>query len=256
VHPHLITHTMTLGEAFALAAAGVIAGLVGTAGGITSLVSYPVLLAAGLAPRAADVANLVALIGCWPGSAAASRQELKGKGRWLARWAPVAAGGAVAGSILLLTTPPGVFARVVPFLVLAGSVSLLLQPRLTRHQRRGSGPVLPAGLVAVSLYNGYFGAGSGVMALALLLITTEDSLPKANALKNMLIGAATLASVLVFATSAPVDWAAAIPLGVGMLAGSTIGPAVTRRIPPGVLRWLVALLGLALAVQLWLGPSW
>jgi len=70
--------------------------------------------------------------------------------------------------------------------------------------------------------------------------------------QNMLIGAATVASVLVFATSAPVDWAAAIPLGAGMLAGSTLGPRVTRRIPPGLLRWLVALLGPVLAVQLWL----
>jgi uncharacterized protein len=252
VHPHLIAQTTTLGDAFALAAAGVVAGLVGTAGGITSLVSYPALLATGLAPLAANVANLVALIGCWPGSAAASREELEGKGRWLLRWAPLAAGGAAAGSILLLTTPSNVFARVVPFLVLAGSVSLLVQPRLTRRHRRRAGAGLPLGLTAVSLYNGYFGAGSGVMTLALLLITADDSLPRANALKNMLIGAATLASVLVFATSAPVDWAAAIPLGVGMLAGSTLGPRVTRRIPPGLLRWLVALLGLVLAVQLWL----
>ncbi len=255
MHFHVIAHTTTLGDAFALAAAGVVAGLVGTAGGITSLVSYPALLAAGLAPMAANVTNLVALIGCWPGSAVASREELDGKGRWLARWAPLAAVGGAIGSILLLTTTPGVFARVVPFLVLAGSVSLLLQPWLTRRHRDRAGAGLPLGLTAVSLYNGYFGAGSGVMTLALLLITADDSLPRANALKNMLIGAATLASVLVFVASAPVDWPAAIPLGVGMLAGSTLGPKLTRRIRPDLMRWLVALLGLVLAVQLWLSSS-
>ncbi len=59
-----------------LVGAGAVAGLVGTAGGITSLVSYPALLLAGIAPLQANVANIVALVACWPGSALASRPEL------------------------------------------------------------------------------------------------------------------------------------------------------------------------------------
>jgi uncharacterized protein len=35
-----------------------------------------------------------------------------------------------------------------------------------------------------------------------------------------------------------------------------IGPRVTRRAPAGLLRWLIALLGVALAVELWFNPSW
>ena len=69
-----------------LVAAGVVAGLVGTAGGITSLVSYPALLLAGVAPLQANIANLVALVACWPGSAVASQPELRGRGPWLLRW--------------------------------------------------------------------------------------------------------------------------------------------------------------------------
>jgi hypothetical protein len=46
-------------EATFLAAAGALAGTVGTAGGITSLVSYPALLAAGVPALPADVANIV-----------------------------------------------------------------------------------------------------------------------------------------------------------------------------------------------------
>ena len=87
---------------------------------------------------------------------------LKGRRSWLLRWAPVAAGGGAIGATLLLSTPAGVFARVVPFLVAAGSFTLLPNPSwppVRRRQTHPGGPALPAGLVAVSLYNGYFGAG-------------------------------------------------------------------------------------------------
>ena len=253
---------MTGGGGLALlTGAGALAGLVGGAGGITSLVSYPALLAAGLAPLTANVANIVALVACWPGSALASRPELAGKGPWLRRWVPVAAVGGPAGSVLLLATPPGVFAYVVPFLVLAGSLALLAQPWLSARQQQLGGPrgarrvVLPLGLVGMSLYSGYFGAGSGVMLLALLLITTEPHLPTANALKNMLLGAATLTSAAVVATAGPVDWRPVLAMGAGLFIGSSIGPRVTRRVPPGLLRLLVALVGVGLAVELWLSAK-
>ena len=241
-----------------LVAAGALAGLVGTAGGITSLVSYPALLLAGVAPLQANVANIVALVACWPGSAVASRPELAGRGAWLRRWGVVAALGGTVGSVLLLVTPAGVFGRVVPFLVAVGSLALLLQPRIAAWQAARSGPgpgrgsalVLPCGLFVLSVYNGYFGAGSGVLLLALLLLTAEPSLTAANALKNMLVGAATITSAVLFAVFAHVDWTAVAPLAAGMFAGSLVGPRVARHLPPGLLRWLVALSGLALAVRL------
>ncbi|GAA0382098.1 UPF0721 transmembrane protein [Acrocarpospora corrugata] len=246
-----------------LAGAGLLAGVVGTAGGITSLISYPALLAVGLPALSANVANIVALVACWPGSALASQPELVGHGRWLRRWVPLSALGGAAGSLLLLSTPPGLFARVVPFLVAAGSLALLAQPWLTaRHQRHrrahpspASSAVLPLGLITMSVYNGYFGAGSGVMTLALLLITSEPHLATANALKNMVIGAGTLLSATAFAAFAPVDWTAVAPLALGMFLGSTLGPRIARRLPAPLLRWLVVLIGLGLAIQLWLNPN-
>jgi hypothetical protein len=42
----------------------VVAGVIGAAGGITSLVSYSALLAVGIAPLPANVANLVAAVAC------------------------------------------------------------------------------------------------------------------------------------------------------------------------------------------------
>ena len=239
-----------------LAAAGILAGIVGTAGGITSLISYPALLLAGVPALQANVVNIVAIVACWPGSAVASQPELAGKGLWLGRWTLVAAVGGTAGSLLLLNTSPGAFGRVVPFLVTAGSLILLLQPRITagprEDSRRGARLLLPCGVLALSAYNGYFGAGSGVMLLALMLLTVDSSMARANALKNMLIGGASIASVVMLAVFARIDWGAVAPLAAGMLAGSSVGPRLARRIPPGLLRWLVALTGIGLAVRLWI----
>jgi uncharacterized membrane protein YfcA len=238
--------------------AGAAAGLIGSAGGITSLVSYPALLGVGLPAHAANIANNVALVACWPGSALGSRPELHGKGPWLARWIWVAALGAAAGATLLLCTPSNVFVRVVPFLVAFGSLSLLFAPRLMarRHRVRSDHTVpLAVGMIPLSLYNGYFGAGSGVMTLTLLLVLVDSDLLGANALKNMIIGAGVLVSAGIFIAFGSVHWAAAVPLGLGMLAGSRVGPTVARRLPPDLLRWLIVLLGLALAVYLAVHPS-
>lgn len=244
-----------------LVGAGAVAGLVGTAGGITSLVSYPALLLAGVAPLQANIANLIALVACWPGSAATSQPELRGRGPWLLRWGIVAAAGGTAGSLLLLNTSAGVFGRVVPFLVAAGALALLFQPWLAARPAwqnstgRGKALVLPIGLLTLSVYNGYFGAGSGVLLLALLLLTTDPHLATANALKNMVVGAATITSAVLFAVLTRVDWAVVAALALGLFAGSLVGPWVARRLPPAILRWLVALTGLALAVHLWLTPA-
>jgi uncharacterized protein len=245
-------------EAALIAAAGVLSGIVGSAGGITSLISYPALLAAGIPALPANVANIVAVAACWPGSALASRPELRGTASWLRRWAWVTAAGGAIGAVLLLSTPPGVFGRIVPFLVAAGSLVLLLQPRfsaLRGDHTHTSTPVLLAGLLPVSAYSGYFGAGSGVMTLSLMLLTVDQHLARANALKNMLIGTASVTSAVIFIIFSPVDWAAVLPLSIGMFAGSMIGPRLARHIPANVLRWLVALLGIGLAVKLWIAPG-
>ena len=241
-----------------IATAGALAAIVGTAGGITSLISYPALLAVGMPAFAANVVNNVALVACWPGSALASRPELQGRGRWLGHWAWVAAAGGVAGAALLLSTPSQAFSRIVPFLVTAGSLALLAQPWISarfRSRARGSAPVLLTGLLAVTVYNGYFGAGAGVMTLSLLLVTVDDHMARANALKNMLIGASSVLSALAFIILGSVDWQAVVPLSIGMLAGAMIGPRVARRVPARLLRWLAALLGLGLAARLWMAPA-
>jgi uncharacterized membrane protein YfcA len=265
-----VTASLTLGGAALLAGAGLLAGVVGTSGGITSLVSYPALLAAGVAAQRADVTNIVALVVCWPGSALASRRELAGSGPWLRPWAGVSAGAGALGAVLLVATPASAFAGIVPWLVLAAAALLVAQPRTSQrsHQPMPMGPhprsdhlgpqpghrrLLRFGIPAIMVYNGYFGAGAGIMTLGLMLQGVDPHLPRANAYKNVLIGAATLAAAVVVSASGEVAWVAAGPLAAGLAGGSLLGPLVARRVPPGILRWLAALSGAALAAYLWTG---
>jgi uncharacterized protein len=234
-----------------------VAGVLGSAGGTASLISYPVLLAVGIPPLAANVTNAVAFVAAWPGSALGSRPELRGQGPWLRRWAPLAAAGSAAGAGLLLVTPARTFDRVVPFLLAFAALALLIQPRvsawLAGHPAGGSQLILPGGLALASVYDGYWGAGAGVMTLALLMITTDQHVARSNALKNMLLGVADVACCVVFIVCWPVDWAAVAPMAGGFLAGSMIGPSVTRHIPGNALRVIAALAGLGFAIRLWAG---
>ena len=244
-------------EFVALVAAGVLAGTVGAAGGVTSLVSYPALLAVGVPPLPANVVNLVAAVACWPGSALTSRRELAGAQGSLRRGLPIAAAGSAVGALLLLNTSPGAFTRIVPFLVAAGSLALLVQPWLRtviarNSENSGAAVWLVIGLV--SIYGGYFGAASGIMLLAALLVLHERRLPEANAIKNMLLGAGAVVAAAIFVLLGPVDWSAVVPLALGLFVGSAVGPIITRSVPWGVVRWVVGLLGLTLAITLWLRP--
>ena len=246
-------------EAALLWGAGVLAGTVGSAGAITSLISFPALLAVGLAPLPANVTQAVAVVASWPGSALGSRWELRGKASFLRRWALLIAVGAATGVALLLCAPAQVFEYVVPYLLVLASCAMLFQPRVTAwHRRRfpnGGRFLLPCGLFAVSLYNGYFGAGAGVITLVLLLVTVDQHLARANALKNMLLGVTDLVAAVGFAVFGPVDWTAAAPLALGLLVGSRVGPSLTRLVPGNVLRAVVALAGIGLAIRLWVAPT-
>lgn len=73
--------------------------------GLASLVSYPVLLAVGIPPVAANMTNTVALLSSAAGAAAGSRRELRGQGRRNLRHGAIAVAGGTAGAVLLLSTP-------------------------------------------------------------------------------------------------------------------------------------------------------
>jgi uncharacterized membrane protein YfcA len=245
-----------VGTFLLLVAGGLGAGLSGTMAGLASLFSYPALLAAGLPAVAANVTNTVALTVTSVGAAAGSRPELTGQWPTVRRFAALTALGGALGAGLLLITPPGAFEKVVPVLIGGAGAVLLFQPQLRAAVLRKAGedhrggPVVLAGILAVAVYGGYFGAAAGVLLLALLLVALPVSMLQGNAIKNVLLGVSNAIAAICFALFAPVDWWAVLPLAAGALLGARLGPVVARHLPPTALRIGIAMAGLGLAVVL------
>jgi uncharacterized membrane protein YfcA len=241
-----------------LVLAGIGAGLTGSIAGLASLISYPALLATGLAPVTANITNTVALLLTSVGSVSASRPELRGQGRRLLPLAVAAVLGGVAGAALLLLTPRGAFERIVPFLIAGASAAILVQrpPRklaaegAAHHPDRRDPHWLPLGTFAIGIYGGYFGAAAGVLLLAMYLLGTGESLPRGNAMKNVILGVANAVAAVGYVVFSSVAWSAALPLAIGCLVGGRMGPRVVRRSPQAALRRVIALAGLALGVHL------
>jgi uncharacterized membrane protein YfcA len=238
-----------------LVASGVVAGLIGTAGGIMSLISYPALLLTGASAVDANIANLAAATVCWPFAALASRREMTAVGPHLRYGVPAATLGGSAGTTLLLATPGSAFDRVVPFMVAVATIALLCQPLISTRRSPRLEPAgyrwRGAGLVAlISVYGGYFGAGAGIMLLTVSLTLFDPQMPHANALKNAFVGAAALASTTILIVVAEIPWAHTIAVAAGLAAGSLVGPVLVRRLPAAVIRSAAALLGAGLAIHL------
>jgi uncharacterized membrane protein YfcA len=241
-----------------LVLAGIGAGLTGSIAGLASLISYPALLATGLPPVTANVTNTVALVLNSVGSVSASGPELKGQGRRLLPLILAAVLGGTAGAVLLLLTPSEAFEKVVPFLIAGASAAILVQrpPRelaaegALHHPDHRYPGWLPVGTFAIGIYGGYFGAAAGVLLLAMFLLSTGETLPRGNAMKNVVLGVANSVAAIGFIVFASIAWSAALPLAIGLFAGGLLGPGVVRRAPQKHLRRVIAVAGLGLAITL------
>jgi hypothetical protein len=244
---------MSVAEALLLLSTGILAGIASTVASIASVVSYPVLLAIGLPPLAANVTNTMSLICTAAGSVLGARPELSGQRSRALRLAVITALGGAAGACALLLAPASTFAIVVPALIAGASVLLLIQPRLRGLTPRPGAEQSRrrlAGVFASALYIGYFGAAGGIVLLAVLSTMFTDSLIRINALKNIISGVANGVAAVAFAVFAPVDWAVVPLLAVGFLIGGMTGPRLARRLPVQALRVLISVSGLAMAVKL------
>lgn len=234
--------------------AGIATGIVGFLTGLASIISYPALLAAGLPPVMANATNTVALVGIGVGATAqASRLALDDHPRRTAQQVAIVLVGGAVGSVLLLLSGDDLFSRIVPWLVILGSVLLLASPRLVqiRGEKEMWRPYLAA-LFVVAVYCGYFGAGAGIMVLAITTILTTIPFQRAMVLKSLLLGIANLTSAAIFIVAGMVNWWAALALGLGCLVGGALGPPLQKLIPERVLRPSVAAAGVVMAGWLWL----
>ena len=244
-----------------VALAGLLGGGVNAIAGGGSLLSFPALIAAGLPPLTANVTNTVAMVPGYVGGALAQRQLLQGQRQRLVSLLPLAALGGLGGGLLLLAGDARLFARLVPWLLLVGSLLLALQDPLGAWLRRrvgsGTGPGRNSGrsglilaapeVLLAAIYGGYFGAGLGVIVMAALALTLEDSFTRLNGLKQTISLAANLAPALLFLLASPLERTTAVVLALGALAGGAIGGRLAVRLNPARLRAVVVLIGLVMA---------
>ena len=245
----------------------VLAGLAATAaGGINAvagggtLVSFPALLALGVPPVSANITNTVALCPGYLGGAMAQRPGLEGQRQRVRRLLLAAALGGLAGSILLVVTSDKLFKDLIPWLILLATLLLALQDRLRRWLRIGApvtstgepGPAhdpawLPAPVFLTAIYGGYFGAGLGIMLLAVLGLVLHEPLNRLNALKQVLSLVINVVAALFFVFTGKVLWGFALAMAFGSLVGGHFGGRLAGWLDPKTLRAVVVVFGLAVS---------
>jgi uncharacterized membrane protein YfcA len=238
-----------------LVIAAVAAGLINALAGGGSLITFPTLMAVGIPPVMANVTNTVALCPGYLGATLAQKKDLHGQQKRIQLLLPSAVIGGIIGGILLLNSSDQVFDRLIPFLILLAAALLAFQDTLRSWLQRRQGDkkgnipeiwaVLPIALA--SIYGGYFGAGLGVIELAILGLFLKDNLTRLNALKQLLSLVVNVAASWFFLFSNQVYWSAAIVIAIGSLIGGLLGGKLARIISPSYLRWTVVILSIITA---------
>jgi uncharacterized protein len=244
---------VTTPKLVAVAAAAFGAGLVNAVAGGGSLLSFPALLAIGVPPVAASATNTIALCPGYLGGVIGQRNDLAGQRPRVIRLGIAATVGGVAGAALLLATGDAAFRKLVPFLLLFACAVLGFQnPIKARFIKAGSESdlVRPAAIAAVgaaAVYGGYFGAGLGILLLAVLGVTLTDRLARLNALKQWVSLVVNTAAAIFFVFRARVAWSAVAAMAPASLLGGSVGGRLAGKMSPKKLRALVLMIGVLVA---------
>ena len=243
---------MTLHTLIMLFLAGIGGGALTSMVGGAAVVTYPALIAAGLPPLTAATCNLGA---SFPGSflaALSDRKQLPPLDRAFVGMAIASMLGAALGAFLLLATPQRVFTILVPGLLgFATVLFAFAQPIgnwLRAHaQKRGRDIDFSVTnlkmLLPVSFYGGYFGAGVGVLLLAVMSIATRGDYRSANVTKNLVTSLNTATAAAIFVLKGAIIWPPTLVLMAGSVVGGQLGAAVARVAPREVMRIAVVVVG-------------
>lgn len=244
--------------------AAVAAGAINSVAGGGGFIAFPALVFAGIPPVNANATNTVAL---WPGTLASSgayRAELRGAEKWrmLAPLFVVSLLGSIAGALLLLKTPQQTFMRIVPWLLLGattlfifgGRISGFVRERIRRHERADA--LHLAGITFLQLvtavYIGYFGAGAGMVMLALFALMGMENIHTMNAFKTVMASVANGVAVVTFVFAGAVAWPQAVVMTIGAAIGGYAGAYYAQKLDPGLVRYIVIAIGLAMTVYFFL----
>lgn len=235
-----------------LPVASFFAGVLNTIAGGGSFLSLPALLAsttaAGVGAVSAQATNTVAL---WPGqltSLVAFRKQLRAHG-WKLLPLGISSGlGGYLGGLLLLHTGNKRFRELLPWLLLFAAVMFVLSFPLGKWLATLSGgrrynTWLIVGMMVVSVYVGYFGAGGGFLAMALFGICGVHDIHEMNALKVLTAAVSIGIPSINFIVARRVEWTFCLEMAILAAAGGYLGAHFSRKVNQRAMRWAVAVIG-------------
>ena len=237
-------------------AAGILGGILNAVAGGGSFIGFPALLFTGVPPIPANATNTVAL---WTGvtaSGGAYRKRLDVPRRVLAPLLLSSCAGGIAGALLLLKTPPHIFMRVLPWLMLGATMLFIFGKRLARGRASSVGHEATASAIlvasvfelAVAIYGGYFGGGVGIVNLAMFAALGMTDIHAMNALKSVLGSMINGVAVVIFIVSRAVYWPQAGVMIVGSVIGGYFGAHYAQRLPQSWIRRTVILVGASMTI--------
>lgn len=233
-----------------LLAAAFVAGALNAVAGGGSFLTLPALVFTGMPPVVANATGTVALLPGYASGAWGFREDLQAPpGLSLFTLTLLSLAGGAIGAALLLVTDDRTFSKVVPWLLLAATMLFAGGPMLLRRAQAGApGPASAtrsaAGMLAVSIYGGYFNGGLGILLLALFGLLGQSRLNAMNGIKNVVSALLTSIAVAIYAWGGLVVWPQALVMMIAATAGGYAGARVARRIPAPLLRAGIVATGL------------
>lgn len=230
--------------------AALVAGAMNSVAGGGSFLSFPALLLVGVPAISANATNNAAMWVGTIGSARGYREEVAAHRGMLLPVVAASVAGSLIGAVGLLVTPPAIFERLIPWLLLFATAVFAASPWLTGRSK----PVprhAPWQIVAqflVAIYGGYFGAGMGILMLAVLAFSGLPSFNAQNAIKNVLSVSINGVALVPFVIARAVDWRFALPMAAFALLGGYFGARVFRHVPQPISRVIVITIGATMTV--------
>jgi uncharacterized membrane protein YfcA len=227
-----------------------VSGMMNSVAGGGSFLSFPALVFVGVPPISANATNNAAMWVGTIGSARGYREEIREHRSLLRAIAIASAIGALLGAILLLATPQTTFVRLIPWLLLFATIVFAASPLLARPPQGPPrhAPWQIAAQFAAAIYGGYFGAGMGIVMLAVLSFSGLPSFNAQNAIKNVLAVVINGVALVPFIAARIVDWRFAIPMAVMALLGGYCGARIFRLVPQAISRAIVVAIGVTMTV--------
>jgi uncharacterized membrane protein YfcA len=239
--------------------AAVIAGTLNAVAGGGSFVSFPVLLFTRVPPVPANATNTVAL---WPGLAASTLAYLKrlnAPAKLLIPMLAASVAGGWAGALLLLKTPQHTFLRLVPWLLLSGTLLFAFGNQIRAIAGRSASiedlsqlswrAILVTSILELLLavYGGYFGAGIGFVTLGMLAALGMRDILAMGALRTLLAASINAAAVVTFIWAGAVLWPQCLVMVAGALTGGWFGAHFAQKADPRKMRLLVIGVGVVMS---------